>query len=182
MIIVVLLLVIMVFGYIEQAKNEDIGKSALEILLKYSTMSSTVLNLVIFILYAISFAIKLIYCFNNDDEYFDQLGNKYIDTMSISKYYNIVFYFECLLFASVVIKFFTFLRLNDHIKLFFNSIEMGISIFVKYAIFFVIIMLGYACIGNIIWGPYVEEFGTIGDAFLNILLLTMGMYMDLFNF
>ncbi len=163
----------------EQAKNEDVGKSTLEILLKYSTMSSTVLNLVIFILYVISFAIKMIYCFNNEDDYFDQKGDIYKDTMSISKYYNTVFNYECLLFASVILKFMTFLRLNDHIKLFFNSIEMGISIFVKYALFFVIILLGFTCIGNIIWGPYVEEFGSITDTFLNILLLTMGMYFIL---
>jgi hypothetical protein len=164
----------MVMGYLEEIKNEEVDSDIAEIIFKSLFKSTTALNLTIFIFYSISFALKLTYCFNNEKDYFDINGDEFKYTYSIASYYNQVFYFESLLFASVVIKIFTFLKLNDKIKLYFSSIELGMTIFVKYSIFFVTIFIGYACIANIIWGPYLEEFAIVGDSFLIILLFTMG--------
>ncbi len=141
--------------------------------------SKMLLTLLIFLLYFTSFVIKLTTCYKNEEDYIIADGMTYIDTYSISGWFEQVYFVESLLFAIVFVKILNFLRLNDYIKLFFSSIESGLGIFCKYAIFFIVILMGYACIAEIIWGPYVDDFSSFGKSFLQMLLFTMGI--KLFN-
>jgi hypothetical protein len=172
LIIVLLFLVFMVMEYRRNADKQV--KSHREYYLDNLFSNKTCLNLFIFILFMICFVTKLVYCYNDEKDYLDLTKVQYKDSYSVASKYNQVFYLESFLFAAVSLKILAFLKLNSHIKLYFTSLELAISVFFKYSIFFVMIMLGYASIGYIIWGPYIEEFGSIGDSFLQILLFTMG--------
>lgn len=135
-----------------------------------------VLTVAIFVLYSISFFVKLTKCYYNEADFLRLDGSEYIDTYSIASMYNQVYYIESLLFAAVSIKILNFLRLNDYIRLFFSSIESSLFLFLKYSIFFIVILIGYACIAHILWGPYITDFATFGGSFIQVLLFTMGMY------
>jgi hypothetical protein len=169
LIIVIILMFLLVVEIL--AKRAEYARD-----LKEALSSKMLLSLFIFFLYVISFSIKLTYCYQEDSDIYSTNGNTYIDTYSISGYYNQIYFYESLLFAAVSIKILYFLVLNDYVKLFFSSIELGIGIFVKYSIFFLVILLGYSCIAHILWGPYIKEFNTFGDSFLQILLFTMGYF------
>jgi hypothetical protein len=95
----------------------------------------------------------------------------------VADYYNEIFYYESLLFAGISIKFLNFIKLNDTIKLFFSSLEVGIIVFAKYCLFLTVILLGYACVGHILWGRYISEFGSFSNSFVQILLFTGGIYI-----
>jgi hypothetical protein len=176
MLIVFIFLLFMVVDYYQKAKKDEQTEENSFPFLNHFLSAKTCLNLFIFILYIISFAFKFQHCYKSEDDYFNIEGTNYKDTFSLASFYNEVFYYESLLSAAVMIKILTFLRLNDHIKLFFASIEMGISIFVKYCVFFIVILLIYACIAHMLWGPYIDEFGSFGEAFLQILFFTMGFF------
>jgi hypothetical protein len=143
-------------------------------ILEYILTPKTCLNLFIFIMYLISFAYKLLYCSNNEKDFYNEKGTTYKDSYSVATYYNQIFYFECLLFFGVVLKILTFLTLNDYIRFFAQTVQMGIIIYVKYLILIVTIFVGYACIAHIIWGPYLDSFNSVSDSFLQVLLMTMG--------
>lgn len=136
--------------------------------------SSIFVTLFIFILYTVSFVIKLTYCYNDEAAFYIANGSTYVDTYSVANYYNVVFFIESLLFSAVSIKLLGFLKFIDYIKLFYSSMENGLIIFFKYSIFFLSILLGYACIAHILWGPYISDFSTFQNSFLNILLFTIG--------
>lgn len=172
---IIRLIIIVIFMFFLVVEFFEKKESMISFIRTLAT-SKFFLNMLIFILYMISFIIKLAYCYKDDATYFNIEGTKYIDTYSVSSWYNQIFFIESLLFAAISIKILTFLRLNDHIKLFFSSIEMGITIFAKYSIFFIVILLGYACIGQILWGPYINQSSTFGGSFVTILLFTMGYF------
>lgn len=146
----------------------------LDSILEYILTPKTCLNLFIFIMYIISFIYKLSYCNGNEKDFYDENAKTYKDSFSVAIYYNQIFYYECLLFFGVVLKILTFLTLNDHIRFFAQTVQMGIIIYVKYLVIVIIIFVGYACIAHIIWGPYLDTFNSVSDSFLQILLMTMG--------
>jgi hypothetical protein len=175
-VIAFIFLVFMFVDYYQKAKKEEQTDENSFPLLNHFLTAKTYLNLFIFILYIISFSFKFQHCYKSEDDYFNIQGTNYRDTYSLATFYNDVFYYESLLSAAVMIKILTFLRLNDNIKLFFASIEMGLSIFVKYFTFFIVILLIYACIALMLWGPYIDDFSSFGKSFLQILFFTMGYF------
>lgn len=176
MVIAFIFLVFMFVDYFQKAKKEDQSDENSFPLITHFLSAKTFLNLFIFILYVISFAFKFQHCYKSEDDYYNIDGTNYIDTYSLASYYNEVFYYESLLSAAVMTKILTFLRLNDNVKLFFTSIEMGLSIFVKYFSFFIVILVIYACIALMLWGPYIDNFDSFGQSFLQILFFTMGYF------
>jgi hypothetical protein len=154
-------------------RSIDYGLSV-DSILEYIFTPKTALNLFIFLMYLVCFIYKLMYCYNNAVDFYSEKGTFYKDSYSVANYYSQIFYFECLLFGGVVLKILTFLTLNDHINFVAQSVQMGILIYVKYCIFFFIILIGYACIAHIIWGPFLDQYSTLEDSFLQMLLMTMG--------
>jgi hypothetical protein len=94
----------------------------------------------------------------------------------VSYQFNNIFFIESLLFAAVSLKILDFLQLNDYIKLFFNSIDLGFSRFSKYMLIITCVYLFYASICMIVWGPFIEEYSSFGNAFIQLFLMSMGYY------
>jgi hypothetical protein len=168
--IVALFLIFMIIEIVRASNNKTEGNHLYDAIVN----TKTFLNLFIFFLYSISFFMKLQKCYNDDSLFLKIDADEYVDSHDISDSYNKVFYYESLIFAAVSIKILSFLRLNDHVKLFFASIESGITIFVKYSFFFLVLILGYTCIAYILWGPYITDFNSFGNSFMQILTFTMG--------
>jgi hypothetical protein len=160
-------MIFMLLDFLEKRKRNT---PYIEIIL----CTKTILDLLIFIMFFISLGIKFTKVYNDDDEFYSDDGSNYKNSTIVADKYNQIFYLESLLFALTSVKVLSFLKLNDQIKLFFSSIETGIIIFAKYSIFFIVILMGYACIAQILWGPYIDQFNTFGGSFLQILLFTMG--------
>ena len=94
----------------------------------------------------------------------------------ISNSYNNVFFVESFLFTIVSLKIIDFFQLNDYIKLFFSSIDIAFIRYIKYMIFIVALFSIYAAICLIIFGPFSADFDTFGEAFIKLLLISMGYY------
>lgn len=132
------------------------------------------LTLFTIMLFIISLFYRLIYLSFNEDEILKGNGDTYVDMFYVASIYNTVYLIECLLFAAVSLKLLIFLKLNDYIRLFYTTIENGFISFIKYSLFFLVIIAGYTVISYIIWGPYLSEYATFGSAFIQVLMLTMG--------
>jgi hypothetical protein len=168
--IVFMFLIFMIIEFVKSYKDKSEGSNFYDAIVN----TKTILTLFIFFMYAVSFFLKLTKCYNDETKFLNINADVYIDSLDISDSYNTIFYYESLIFAAVSIKILTFLRLNDHIKLFFTSIESAITVFIKYSFFFITILLGYSCIAYILWGPYITDFKSFGNSFLQILLFSMG--------
>lgn len=115
-----------------------------------------------------------IFFLNYSTVYFLRNRNNFIDTFKIASVYNQNYFYESLLFFLISLKVTIFLKLNDYIRLFYSTLESGMISFVKYSFFFLLIIFGYTIVSYQIWGPYMEGFSTIEDAFQMTLLFSMG--------
>lgn len=131
------------------------------------------LNIFIIFLFGVSLLIRVFFL-NYSTMYFLENRDKIIDTFTISSIYNINYIYESLLFFLISIKVTIFLKLNDHIRLFFSTLENGMISFVKYSFFFMLILFGYTIVSYQIWGPYMEGFSTLTNSFQLTLLFSMG--------
>ena len=71
-------------------------------------------------------------------------------------------------------KIIDFLRLNDYVKLFFDSVDLGLMTYCKYILFVIPIITGYSIAGHIVWGPCIFGFNTFMGSFIQILLFMVG--------
>lgn len=134
---------------------------------------SNYLLIFIFIIYVVSFLIKFIYC-NNEDKLYSITSTTYLDTYTLALWFNRVFFVESLLFAAVSVKLLNFFKFIDYINLFYSVIIRSCKILSKFALFYTAILVVFACIATITWGPYSQDYDNLGSSFLNILLLTIG--------
>ena len=81
---------------------------------------------------------------------------------------------EALLFFATSLKIIDFLRMNDYVKLFFDSVDYGVITYVKYMIAIIPTSLSFAIVAHIIWGPFYSDFLTIPNAYIQILLISIG--------
>jgi len=154
----------------EIKQNFDITKH-----LKNSILNpKNVLTVFCILLFIISLFYRLIYLSFNENEILRGNGLIYVDTNYVASIYTTVYLIECLLFAAVSLKLLIFLKLNDYVRLFYTSIENAFISFIKYSLFFLVVITGYTVISYIIWGPYINEYSTFGSAFVQNLMLTMG--------
>lgn len=144
--------------------------------------TKNLLTLSSIILFFIAFFIRMTKLTLDESFLMKQNGEKYIDTYSISNVHGEVFLIECLLFAAVSVKLCLFLKLNDYIRFFYSTLERGLISFLKYSLFFLLIITGYTIISYIIWGSNVKEFSSFGSAFIQILLFSMGKLNKIFMF
>jgi hypothetical protein len=105
-----------------------------------------------------------------------KLKDEYRDYYSISKYFAISYLLESVLFFLSSVKLTLFLKFSESVKFFYTSLEAGIKSFIQYSFFFLLIILGYAVVLHIIWGPYIDSFYNFSDVFIMTLLLSMGNY------
>jgi hypothetical protein len=128
------------------------------------------------IAFLINFYLKFRY-FNNDYKaYYFVNKDKYIDTFWMAYYYNQLFFIESLLFAGISIKILDFLRINNYIKLFFTSFDFGYTLFLRYMTIVMCTIIFFTIVGHILWGPFMNNYLTVGKTLNQLLLFTMGVY------
>jgi hypothetical protein len=132
------------------------------------------ITLFLVISYTYSFIIKIVYLNNNAETYFNPDMTQYLDTYYISVLNKRCYYIESLILGCVLIKIITFFNLSRKMKLFYNSVENGFERYSKYSLFVLVILLFFASIAHILWGPYIKEFSIFGLAFLQTFLFTLG--------
>ena len=126
--------------------------------------------------FTITYYLKLRYFSKNKTDLFVQNRDRYIDTFLMGYYYNQIFFIESILFAGICIKVLDFLRINDYVKLFFSSVNLGFSLFIKFMITIVCSLLILTVVSHILWGPFMKEFVNINNSLNQILLFTIGKY------
>lgn len=138
------------------------------------------LDFSILIIYCYTFIIKIFKCNQNDQDFFSTNSQYYIDTYRISEDYNSVFKIESLILILMTFKILILLKINQKINLLYTINELAIKIFSRYLLFFLPILIGFACVAQNLWGPYINKFRTFGNSFVQILVMTTG-YIDIIS-
>jgi hypothetical protein len=81
---------------------------------------------------------------------------------------------EALVFAATSFKIIDFLRINDYIKLFFQTVDVGVTTNVMYMILILPSFLFFSIVAHIMWGPYHYEFSSVSNSYIQILLFSLG--------
>jgi len=146
--------------------TKDLKSSILDI--------KNILTVFTIILFIVSLFYRLVYLSSNEAYILSGNGYTYVDTYFIAGVYRTVYLLECLLAAAISVKLLIFLKLNDYIRLFYTTIENGFVSFARYSLFFIVIIFGYTVISHIIWGPFLKDYASLGTAFIQVLMLSMG--------
>lgn len=139
-----------------------------------------IFSIYIFIVYSISFIMKMIYCRNNPDDFYNPGNETQKDTYQIAFYYNEIFFIESVLFEGVSIKLLDFLILNDNFKLFSTCIHVGLKSFFKYILLVILTYTFFAVVSHLLYGPFIQDYESVLSSFRSILLISTG-YLDLNN-
>lgn len=125
-------------------------------------------------LYLNALYLKLEYFSNSIEEIEDLLNVEYFDFGLYAYYYNMVYSIESLLFFLATIKIIIFSKLYQRLAFVYDTLEIGFTVFLKYSVFFIFFLLGFAIIYNISYGPYMIEFSNMPSSIIQIMLMTLG--------
>jgi hypothetical protein len=143
----------------------------------FGTLSSNMLITVeMSLIFTINTYFKLTFFSQDKNSLYFPNKDKYIDTFWMGDYYNQIFFIESLQFVNISVKILDFLKMNDYIRLFQMSFDLGYIMFLKYALIVIYIILNLTVVSHIIWGPFSMQFVSFSKALNNLLLFTVGKY------
>jgi hypothetical protein len=161
---------------------DNINKYSKEKQLKVLFLNySLIFNGIIMALYLNSLYLKLEYFSNNLNEINDLLNVEYFDFGLYSYYYNMMYDIESLLFFLATVKIIIFVKLEQKLAFLYDIMEGAFVIFLKYSAFFITILLGFAIIFHVFYGPYILEFSNIPSSIIQVMLLTLGILLIFIN-
>lgn len=98
----------------------------------------------------------------------------YVDLSQQASYYYNYMFFESVVIAFLLLRCLTVFSINKRFNILIKTIENSLTDVCNYSIILFPILLGFALLGQSIYGDSMVDFSDFGRSFISILLLTIG--------
>ena len=143
-------------------------------LFKFNNIVSILTNLGIIGLIFFNFANGLILSSKSREAILTEKSGAYVNMTKKAQIYNDLFVYESLIVTLSILRLLVIQTINQQNKIIFKTISTAVTQLVAYMLIILPLFLGFAALGMGIWGSSMKGYTNFWNAFLSVLLMTLG--------